>query len=173
MPNRCENDINIVWPIDDMLKVKSYIKPRSFFNNIKRKPKNKDRYEWNIQNRWTKRDTGKKNMNVFDYHELSNNKAELILAFDTARSPPIEAMEALANKHDKINILLRYSEWWMNFSWEAERDNGELLYHEQYDDYYFGNGKRCTKCDGIYNDERDDDRTDYEHTICTRCWENG
>lgn len=171
MANRCNNNISINWPVDDVLKIKKYIKKSSFFNNFKRRPKNKDRYDWNNANRWTKRDVGKENMYDFEYNELKDNFAELILWFDTARSPPLQAMEYLAKKHDKIQIKLRYSELGMWFSWEISWANGEQEYHEEYDDSYFWEGKLCDKCGYLYDWDNPDDWSNEECTICYSCWE--
>ena len=171
MPNRNENDIVITGPADDVLRIKKYIKKESFFNNFCKRPKSaeKDWHNWNCNNRWTKRDVWKKSMAVCEYTE-NDNRWCLELAFDTARSPPYEAMYYLAIHNPKITIHLRYSEWWMNFSWEAQRSEWEKEYHEQYDDYCFGQGKLCVMCNSMYNNDNPDDRFDEEHTTCLRCW---
>jgi len=170
MTNRCSNTIDIDWPIDDVKKIHSYIKKTWFFNSFHPRPKKKDRYDRNCIHRGTKRDVFKQDFYWLDLDVNETSfKAELHLALDTARSPPIEAMQYLAKKHDKVNINMRYSEWGMSFSWDISRTNGELSYHEERDDPYRWDGKECEICHCIYDGDRDEDRGNNEMTICQNC----
>lgn len=167
MANRCENEIIIDGPADDVLRIKKYIKKESFFNNFCKKPKNANRYDRRINNRWCKRDTWKKMMNCCEYEEYKN-RGTLTLLFDTALSPPYEAMYYLAIHNPKVSIELRYSEWGMWFSGEAKRSDWERQYHNEYDDSYFGEWQECSQCHWIYW-PHDEERWDPERTICHRC----
>lgn len=178
MPNRCVNSLVIQWPPEDVTKISKYVKKNKFFASFLPMPKSKAKdkknedgwYIRNISNRWTKRDVCKDNM-YENSLEVKKDRAELYLEFDTARSPPLQAMEYLAKKHDKIQIKLRYSEWGIWFSWEISWADGEEEYHEEYDDSYFWEGKLCDKCGYLYDWDNPDDWSNEERTICYSCWE--
>lgn len=88
-------------------------------------------YEWCIKNWGTK-------WNAIDPHvELDSDKAVII--FDTAWSPPEEAIEKASNMFEDLEFILYYSEPGNDFS-------GKITYHK---------GDIIEKLDGGYMDRKD------------------
>jgi len=131
----------------------------------KKKYKPEGWYWWRTANRWCKWD-------VDPYICPTSTNTQIFLSFDSPWAPPLKALNRLAKVHPKCDISIQYEEWGMWFSWEANRLDWELNYHDEFDDAYFGNGKQCTICGYEYNWENEEDRYDDKRTICYCCWDD-
>jgi hypothetical protein len=54
-----------------------------------------------------------------------------IISFDTAWTPPLPVIEALAKQHPKVKFQLKYYEGGMGFKGITEYADGELTYEEE------------------------------------------
>lgn len=202
MPNRCYNSVTIYGPKEDIKKIRSYIKTKTYYWLDKEWNKKVDKqttfidnfypmpdvlrdsykidtrqdytkrksyrwwwYEWRITNRWCKRD-------VSPYICQTSSAKQLFFTFDSPWWPPLKAMAELATLHPQCDIIHQYDEWGMWFSWEANRYEWEMTYHEKYDDPYYGNGKECNECWCIYDGSNPDEWYDDDNNICMYCWED-
>ena len=99
------------------------------FNSLVPRPKTEEDnwYDWNVQNWGTKWDASEPNVS------LSENENIAHITFDTAWSPPIEWLEKVAPQFPHLNFTLLYYEGGMGFAGEQEYQEGEEMFHAQYD----------------------------------------
>jgi len=125
----------------------------------------KDRYEWRTKNWWTKRD-------VDIYVWLPSwHKNEVVITFDSARSPPEEAIAKLSKKFPDLKFTIEYSESGSMFSWWSVYIDWELDEQEYFADPWFGEWKACTEC-WEEHDPDDECMWSEEHPwLCVDCAE--
>jgi len=121
MPNWCNNDITFTG--DDLPKFKEWLSQGKFsFERIKPTPQDllqgEGWYNWRVNNWGTKWD-----IDPATYGE-SIKDTEIGMSFDTAWSPPIEALYELHKQFPLLNIKLNYWEMGLAFAGEALYANG-------------------------------------------------
>jgi len=130
MPNWCNNKLTIE---DCSPELEEFLKTEGFsFNKIKPTPaellENDGWYNWNVNNWGTKWDIG-------ESAEVTGDLIEGGIAFfDTAWSPPIQAIEALSEKFPSVNFILEYIEMGCMFAGRAEISEGESMVDHIEDD---------------------------------------
>ena len=170
MPNWVMNDLEITGSPEVIAKIKAQLsapferthwdwfnkerktekveKPFSFWNIIKPtdleayedaegKPQNgKDHwYQWNVRNWGTKWD-------VSDVQWRADSDEAIAFGFDTAWSPPVEAIDKLAKQYPSAQLTLSYTEdngWGGTMEWE----DGQGVETDSYD-------YKCWECDERY-----------------------
>ena len=195
MPNRCYNHVKIEASPKVIDEIKKTIYKKSWFKNFYPIPKElelsesppqrqfwednvllkqriirfkklywaKDWYDWTTKNWWTKRDVVVSILNETD--------TSLELEFDSARSPPTEALLKLSEIYTWALITHKFSEEWNYFSWIYEYKNWEIISQEDFEDPYFGGWKMCEVCWRKYDPDNEEMRYDEDQTICIYCWE--
>lgn len=110
-------------------------------------------YGWNIKNWGCKWDAINNDFPILDGEFLSrdSDRNELVYRFDTAWSPPIEFVDAMAARFNMCQIELEYEE---EQGWGGERvyDAGELFSNSEYDipgshQDYMDKGRDCNFCE--------------------------
>ena len=116
-------------------------------------------YDWNIRNWGCKWDVGISDSNEFldtSIDELKDGGVQY--NFDTAWSPPVEAIEKLSTQHPNVTFRLYYEEE-QGWGGEIEFVNGESKTILEYDD-------KCHECDETNNMEYCDD---CGCNVCLKC----
>ena len=118
-------------------------------------------YDWCTNNRWSKWD-------LCDWCAYPTAE-ELELQFWTARSPVIKVFQRLSKKYH-CSVSYDYDECGNWFSGRIKWMNGEELYHDEYDDWYYWEWERCAVCGCMYDGSNEDDRSNLDLHICYDCW---
>ena len=121
--------------------------------------KGNDWYSWNIRNWGCKWDVGIADDNHFvdtSMDELKDGGVQY--NFDTAWSPPSEAIEKLSTQHPNVTFRLYYEEE-QGWGGEIEYTNGDGKVILEYDD-------KCHECDETNNMEYCDD---CGCSVCLKC----
>ena len=129
MPNWCNNSITIRGDYDTLAQLKPVIDSgEGFLQAIKPMPKELEGttapsdtpnwYDWCVTNWGTKWDPEVH----LEFQDFGDGTAEITGWFDTAWSPPIEALNSLASDWDSCYIELFYHESGMCFvgCWDSE-----------------------------------------------------
>ncbi|MDY6957922.1 MAG: hypothetical protein SVK08_02070 [Halobacteriota archaeon] len=124
MPNWCGNYVNITGP-EDILSflVDAFHDGRLLASIVPEpdpRPENFDWYNWRIQNWGTKWDVSPKSGRI-----ILHDKGQLIMRFDTAWTPPTDALFALHKKYPKVSYTIYYCDLDMD-DHGAEQDGYEL-----------------------------------------------
>jgi len=97
-------------------------------------------YDWNIKNWWTKWD-------VEIYDGCQNNwPNEHVVRFDSAWSPPEQAIAHLSKKFPDLKFTIEYTESWVFFSGRTVFKDWEIQEQKIFDDPRFGEWKKCEEC---------------------------
>ena len=115
-----------------------------------------NRYDWQVANRWTKRDAC--DANVF----TSKKTTQFAVWFDTAWSPPEEWFSKLCKCFPNIEFSMEYEEPGMAFEWTMHSD-WEWWYRNDSREYV----SRCDCCD-----EKKEDVERYDNlweSLCESC----
>ncbi len=161
MPNWCQNILDIAGPEHVVSKIIEMVKPESDPANselslAKMVPPPPDIgegwYDWNINNWGTKWDV--------DAQVTSRDNGFVTYSFDSAWSPPVEAIEKFASKFSDVTFTLKYCEGGGDFggvfSVEPNGLGGHIVNSEDmsfYDAYEFMYGEPPEG----YEDEEDDE----------------
>lgn len=96
-------------------------------------------YDWNVRNWGTKWDVANSNREKYPETELLVETDNLLeYKFNTAWSPPTEAIRKLSEQHPKVTITLKYEEE-TGWGGEIEFINGEIIK----DSYYEWSCRNC------------------------------
>ncbi len=131
MPNWCNNTITITGDVDTLSQLKPVIESgEGLLQAIRPMPKElegttspsvsgDDWYSWRVANWGTKWDVSTEGL---EYTDNGDGTASIEGWFDTAWSPPIDAMQQLADDWDSCYIELMYEEGGMCFvgCWDSE-----------------------------------------------------
>ena len=118
-----------------------------------------DWYSWNIRNWGTKWDVAVLDNSSYNDTEIEEIREDVIsYRFNTAWSPPIQAIEKLSIQYPKLELTLSYEEE-QGWGGEIRFINGEGTEIESYD-------TKCRECDANNTLEYCEDCGD---TICLEC----
>jgi hypothetical protein len=119
----------------------------------------KNWYDWNVRNWGTKWDVAVSNDEKYPDTEITiDSKDTLGYRFNTAWSPPIEAIIKLSEQYPELEISLSFEEE-TGWGGEAEFLNGEMISESNYD-------SKCRDCDSINTMEYCDNDCG---EICNEC----
>lgn len=115
MPNWCENSLYIEAPEEDIAAIKAAIAEQALLNYLRPEPEHLESsgwllptwYNWRVDNWGTK----------WEVHAEITGETEnsLYIHFDSAWSPPIEALQHWIDQSEDRIVDLRYIEWGMAF----------------------------------------------------------
>lgn len=115
MPNWCENSLYIEAPEEDIAAIKAAVAEQALLNYLRPEPEHLASsggvmptwYNWRVGNWGTKWE-----VNAEITGETENS---LYIYFDSAWSPPIEALQHWIDQSEDRIVDLRYIEWGMAF----------------------------------------------------------
>ena len=124
-------------------------------------------FDWQRENWGSKWDIEKD-----ENREPSCRDVDLLeFEYDSARNPHTKWWQQISQiLHCRIEIA--FDEPWCAFSWEYIYDDGILVQQVDYDDWYYGNGKKCSICGWVYDNSNPDDWDDDAHSLCVWCAED-
>lgn len=97
-------------------------KADGFFSRFSKCPEGEDWYEWDCANWGTKWDVEVAEINL--YHD---KEGSIKLSFDTAWSPPLEAVMTMSRAFPELEFVLYWEEPGMNFEGRAIIGNGQQI----------------------------------------------
>jgi hypothetical protein len=129
MPNWCENKVVVYGAHDDVTAFTQMVRGHqtsfSLAQIVPEPPSDGDSwYNWRIEHWGTKWDTN----NCIDNGICGEGEdASIEYRFDTAWSPPLEAMDVLAEKCPTLKIVIHYFEGGMEFGGTREYAEGGCI----------------------------------------------
>ena len=157
---------------EERLKKYGIVKPRDWREDwYSECPYKQLWYHWQIDNWWSKWDYTEKADWMPDIWEDDDWSVYCEIFYDSAWSPHIPLRKVVSETIGCV-IDLRYDEPWCDFSWEYHWVEWDLVDRKVYDDWYYGNGKKCCICNCKYDNTNPDDWWDKHHTVCIYCWED-
>ena len=125
MPNWCNNDLEVTGDEKEIARFKydagNYTEKEVLsLQSLVPMPKEKEKdwYNWHVENWGTKWDV--------DATLYKDNTKELLYSFDSAWSPPIEAFVKASKNYPTLKFVLEYDELGMCFMGTATIENGIL-----------------------------------------------
>lgn len=184
MPNWCSNDLIIEGKPKDLSKIMKQLEVtkseatsdhgETIFSCHKVIPrpadKDNDWYEWNVANWGSKWNTNNPHLDNSDWEN-----GVIRYYFDTAWSPIVPVIKALAKEHTKVLITYSYYESGSDFWGEHEYKKGEVTSFDEGSlsdagcerlEYLMGQHHNCQEC---WNEIECEGET--THQLCTECEE--
>jgi len=152
MPNWCNNNITIRAPKKKLEKIVKAAKKGELLNHFLPMPKQLDGttaptpegkkqpkiggfdnwYDWRVHNWGTKWD-----IDVYEGSISRVNDETVTFGFDSAWAPPIDAYNAVIDKHSDVSITAYYYEPGMDFAGEyADGEISEINVSDEKDSYF-------------------------------------
>ncbi len=178
MPNWCNNNLELTGNLKELKEIQKSIKAGDFFNSIlpipteladtqspardetqEQKDKNKalkeklgcdNWYDWRVNNWGTKWDIDADSFHQNEIVKVTDNTGKLILAFDTAWSPPEGIYNAIVDQ-EILGVNAYYYEPGCDFAGHYYNGHDDCITISDCDDDYFEMSDLGRSLDGYYN----------------------